>query len=275
MAAWCRLNKLQLNERKCVVISFSKSSAEIQYPYSINGIALKYVSSCRDLGVIFDNRLAFTNHYSAITASALRILGFVIRATKNFRNLEAIKMLYSALVRPKLEYASVIWAPTYKKYAQSIEKIQRRFLKYLIYKRTGIYPACGTEYLDICGSTNMLTLEERRICAGVSFIVGLCRGLIYCPSFLALLPIKCPPRNLRSTHPFQVPLVRSALAQALPLYRLTTLCNLIIANSNNSIDNNSSNDNNDAGIDHIDLFDFNQLPTTGSITSILMYMRNN
>ncbi|XP_044577157.1 uncharacterized protein LOC123260210 [Cotesia glomerata] len=196
IAAWWRLNKLQLNERKCVVISFSKSSADIQYPYSINGIALNYVSSCRDLGVIFDNNFAFTNHYSTIAASALRTLGFVIRATKNFRNLEAVKMLYSALVRPKLEYASIIWSPTYKKYAHSIEKIQRKFLKYLMYKMTGNYPARGAEYLDICRSANII----------------------------------------------------------------------------NNIDNNSSIDNNDTGID---LFDFNQLLTTSSIASILIDMRNN
>ncbi|XP_044590486.1 uncharacterized protein LOC123269052 [Cotesia glomerata] len=252
---------MQVNERKCVVISFSKSQADIQYPYTINEIALNYVSSCRDLGVIFDNHLSFTNHYAAIAASALKTLRFVIRMTKNFKNLVAIKALYSALVRPKLEYASVIWSPTYKKHIQSLEIIQRKFIKYLVYKKTGDYPVRGTDYLDLCRSTNMLTLEERRKCAAVLFVMGVCRSLIHSPNFLSLLPIKLPSRNLRSSNLFHLPLVRSTLAQASPLYRLSAICNFVVAN------------NNDEDLE-LDLFGYNQPLTPSTLTSIILKLRD-
>lgn len=261
LASWCQLNKLQLNERKCTVMSYRKSQALFQFPYSINNVTLMYVSSCRDLGVIFDNRLTFKNHLANITASAFKTLGFVVRTTKNFKNINAIKILYFALVRTKLEYASIVWSPIYKKQILEIEKVQRKFIKYLLFKISGEYPARGTDYLDLCERVKMLTLEERRTCAEVLFTIGVCRGQIHCPNFLALLPFYIPPRNLRSSQPFRLPLVKSALAQASPLYRLITSCNSISAYNH---DNHSS----------LDLLGYNQPITANTIASILISMRN-
>ena len=44
-------------------------------------------------------------------------------------NIQSFKLLYKSLVRPILEYCSVIWYPLYKSDAQEIEKVQRRATK--------------------------------------------------------------------------------------------------------------------------------------------------
>ncbi|CAH1383593.1 unnamed protein product, partial [Tenebrio molitor] len=57
-----------------------------------------------------------------------------------FRSEKCLTALYFSLVRSRLEYGSIIWSPYYVTYTNSIESVQRKFLKYLCFKEDGIYP---------------------------------------------------------------------------------------------------------------------------------------
>ena len=56
LAGWCAANKLQLNIDRCCFISFFRKASRFQTIYSIDGRALKYISS--DLGVVLDEKLS-------------------------------------------------------------------------------------------------------------------------------------------------------------------------------------------------------------------------
>jgi ribonucleases P/MRP protein subunit RPP40 len=111
LCAWCDVNKLYLNLRKCKVITFSRVKVEVTYDYSLNGQNLKRVSVVRDLGMLMDCKLTFSEHVDVTVLKARQMLGFIMRVGRDFRDPYAFKSLYVSLVRSKLEYASCVWMP--------------------------------------------------------------------------------------------------------------------------------------------------------------------
>ncbi|CAB0019403.1 unnamed protein product, partial [Nesidiocoris tenuis] len=134
LQGWCLANCLHLNPAKCTAASFSRSSRLLSFPYRIGGGVLDRPASIRDLGVFMDAKLTFSHHIDAIVSKALRALGFLKRCTRDFTSMEAIVLLYKSLVRPILEYSSVVWSPYYQVHKERLERVQRRFLRYLNFK---------------------------------------------------------------------------------------------------------------------------------------------
>jgi hypothetical protein len=126
---WCAGNNLFLNCAKCKVVTFTKKTEPLLFNYSINGTTLPRSNSVRDLGVVFDSTLSFTNHIESIVNSSFKSLGFVSRNGREFSNVDTLKLLYFSYVRSHLEYASIVWSPMYSIQISFLERVQRRFLK--------------------------------------------------------------------------------------------------------------------------------------------------
>ena len=84
----------------------------------------------KDLGVTIDDKLLFSRHIQLQVNKANSAVG-LIRHTFEHLDKESFLYLYKSLVRPHLEYASVIWSPKMKKHQDSIEKVQRRATRLL------------------------------------------------------------------------------------------------------------------------------------------------
>lgn len=158
------------------------------------------------------------------------------RVAKNFENIAVIKTLYCSLVVPKLEYAALVWSPSYLNQIKRIEQLQRKFLKFMCWKSDGIYPERGCDHFELCARFNLFTLEERRIVVAIMFIVKLVRGNIDCPQFLEQLPFRLPSVNSRYHVPFYLPLASSSLLLASPLYRACNYFNRLFTFSEGGID---------------------------------------
>ena len=89
---------------------------------------LDEVSSEKDIGVVIDNKLSFSDHLAEKINKANRIVG-LIRRTFVALDEEIFRCLYVALVRPHLEYANQIWAPYLVKGIEAVENVQRRASK--------------------------------------------------------------------------------------------------------------------------------------------------
>lgn len=109
---WCNKNLMNLNIKKCKHMSFYRST-KFNTTYYVDEILLDAVDTFLDLGILLDSRLNFRSHISLTVNKATGVLGFMKRWCKEFADPYVTKQLYTSLVRPILEYGSVIWDPYY------------------------------------------------------------------------------------------------------------------------------------------------------------------
>ena len=98
--------------------------------YSINNHKLQCVKQHPYLGVVFDQTMSFIPHVNSLTSKATRTLNFIKQNLCNCSQ-RTKSNTYTSLVRPKLEYASSVWDPHHNNHIASIEKIQRRALRWI------------------------------------------------------------------------------------------------------------------------------------------------
>jgi hypothetical protein len=92
---WCRRNKIDLNANKCKSISFRRNMRPIAFVYQFNGTALERVNEIKDLGVIMDG-MSFLPHIEANISKSSRMLGFIMRISREFRDPYTHKNLYTS-----------------------------------------------------------------------------------------------------------------------------------------------------------------------------------
>ncbi len=114
-------------------ISNNKAAAPYSYHlHTHNKGNINLVSVCEenDLGICFDSALEFDKHINNKINKANSIAG-LIRRTFQFLDIHTFVLLYKALVRSQLEYASSVWYPYKKKHIIAIENVQRRATKFI------------------------------------------------------------------------------------------------------------------------------------------------
>jgi hypothetical protein len=149
---WSSDWQMKFNTDKCKVMHLGRNNTASQYV--LNDESLKESESERDLGVIIDKNLKFSDHCNKVANTANVTLG-MIKRTITCRSKSVITRLYKALVRPQLEYCVQVWRPYLKKDIDKIERIQRRATKL-------ISECSKLRYEDRLKVTGLTTLEERR-----------------------------------------------------------------------------------------------------------------
>lgn len=216
--SWCEHNKLYLNVKKCKVMRYTRKHNVVEFPYYVLNDILEVTNSVRDLGVTFDSTLSFSIHISTIVSEAFKSYGFIVRNCRNFTDIKPLIILYFAYIRTKLEYASIIWYPLYECHKTSIERVQRKFLKYLAYKIDGVYPERGVSNTILCERMHFVSLESRRICASLSFLYKLLHNKIDCINILNMINIHVPKGSTRFTVAFRCSRARTNILLKSPIY---------------------------------------------------------
>jgi len=121
-----------------------------------------------DLGILVTKDLKWKTHINKSISRANQRLWLIARTLGYDAPLKAKRTAYISMVRPIVEYGSVIWNPTDKESIENLERVQRKATNFITNNPHRTQPNYITydERLNIC---NLLPLSYRREQADLIF----------------------------------------------------------------------------------------------------------
>lgn len=219
LAEWCSTNLMKLNLKKCKAMSFSRKK---MYPssYSVNNNSLEMVNSFIDLGITMDCKLRFHTHINITINKAKGVLGFIKRWSKEFNDPYTTKLLYTSMVRPILEFGSILWTPYYETYIIQLESVQKQFLIFALRGLNWNPDVNLPPYEHRLKLIDLPTLKSRRVMLSITFLQNLINGGINSSFLLNLINFNIPTRPTRHFYPIRLSICKSNYTDNDPLRRV-------------------------------------------------------
>ena len=151
---WAEKWLVDFNPGKTKSMTISNKTT-VHPPLTFNGNVLDEVKSNKHLGVTFSSNLSWSQHINDIVNSVSKPTS-VLQGLKHRLDRKTLENVYTTFIRPKLEYASPIWADCTKSDVNKIETCQITAAKIV----TGAKK--GTSHIKLLKEVGWTKLEERR-----------------------------------------------------------------------------------------------------------------
>jgi hypothetical protein len=127
---WSALWQLPLSTGKCYWMLLTNKPKLDLGQFFIDGAPLAPVHEIKDLGVIFNANLNFSNHINSIISRAKQRLFLICKCFVS-SDWPALIIAFKTYILPILEYCSQVWSPQNITDIVRIESVQRSFTKKL------------------------------------------------------------------------------------------------------------------------------------------------
>lgn len=198
------------------------------FSYTIDNINLETPNTVKDLGVWFDSTLCFSFNIHNSISSAMKMYGFVVRNSKDFANSATIMRIYVSFVRPKREYSALVWFPYHAGAIASLERVQRRFLKYISFRKDGFFPERGFSQSLLLERFSINSLQHRFKIQCVIFFQKLINAKYDCSAVLEKISFLADSRSVNARlkkNTFYLFMPRTDILKHSPLYNICNNAN--------------------------------------------------
>ena len=160
---WAQTWQMQFNTSKCKVMHVGHRNERAIY--NMGNHRLEEVEEEKN-----HRTLSVSNNCAVAVRKANKMAGHIYR-TVTHKSIQTVVPLYKALVRPHLDYCSLVWSPYLKKDILSIEKVQRRVTKM-------IPSISALTYEERLKRTGLISLENRRLRADLLEVFKILKGFV-------------------------------------------------------------------------------------------------
>ena len=154
---WSKKWQMRFNPAKCSLLRVTRKRSPIKTSYTMMGTELETMDHHPYLGVELASGLEWKHHIKQITGKAQRTLNFLQRNLHRCPQ-KVCEQAYLALVHPTLEYAATVWDPYHQKEVNSLERVQRKAVRFITrkYSRRDSVSALRSDL-------GLPTLQQRRL----------------------------------------------------------------------------------------------------------------
>jgi hypothetical protein len=173
---WWSENGMEFNIQKAKMISFTRKSISIHFKHFVKDVLILRAQCIKDTGVMADSKLYFHCRVDLLYSQARRTSGLIRFIAYIFSSLDSLVVLYIALIRFKLKYASVVWNKLTLTDSNKTEYIKIKFanLCYYHFFQFGLL----RNYDSILSDLNFRKLYSRRRHLDGLFLINIFKGKI-------------------------------------------------------------------------------------------------
>lgn len=177
LCEWASVNKLTINPIKTVFVTFRGGRSSIR-TYTIDGLTIAPSASVKDLGVRFDSKLSFKEHYLDVITKS-RVLYFAARRfCKEAGDRNLIVKICNTFILPIQEYCIPIWYRDRVGLNRQVEWVHHQITRIALGSAHRPHLPNYIEYRERCRRLAIPTFEERTTATQALSIIKLLKGII-------------------------------------------------------------------------------------------------
>ena len=147
---WSVERGMSFKIEKCFVLAINQSNQDQPFEYTMDDVNLSTVNEVKDLGIFLHTKLSWNKHRYT-TANARKLTGLIKRTVGHLAPVSVLQHCYA-----QLEYAAPVWNSLSKSQIQTLERVQRSYIKFMFgYESPLTYP-------DRLDRLNMHSLSYRQ-----------------------------------------------------------------------------------------------------------------